>query len=258
MTDEVKNTNTAAPVATGDKKPFAPRPATSGGFPPRRPFGQPFNGGAPRPFGSRPSFGGGRPGAPTDGGARGFSKNPRKFGKDARPKPEYDQKILNMRRVTRVSAGGKRFNFSVALVAGDRKGKVGVGLGKANDTSLAIDKALRNAKKNMVVINTTSTMSIPHEVSSKYCSAMVVLRPAKERGIVAGSAMRNVIELAGIKDVTAKILSGSKNKLNIARATVEALQKLPKVHAKKVEIKKEAAPVKVEEVKPKISKEIKK
>jgi small subunit ribosomal protein S5 len=109
---------------------------------------------------------------------------------------------------------------------------VGVGLGKANDTSLAIDKALRNAKKNMITVNLTKTLSIAHEVESKYCSARIVIRPAPGRGVVAGSAVRNVLDLAGIKDVTAKILSGSKNKLNIARAAVDALSKLGKAPVK--------------------------
>src|SRR5664279_3137203 len=85
-----------------------------------------------------------------------------------RPKPEFDQKILNIRRVTRVVAGGRRFSFSVALVAGDKKGSVGLGLGKAGDTSLAINKALRNAKKNMIRLKLTKTMSIPYEVDAKF------------------------------------------------------------------------------------------
>lgn len=162
-------------------------------------------------------------------GADSHQKNPRKPGhRDARPRNEFEQKMLNIRRVARVATGGRRFSFSVAMVAGDKKGKVGVGLGKANDTSLAIDKALRNAKKNMITVNTTKTFSIPHEVSSKYCSAKIVIRPAPGRGVVAGSAVRNVLDLAGVKDITAKILSGSKNKLNIARAAVDALSKLGK------------------------------
>jgi len=177
------------------------------------------------------------------GGADSRPKNSRKPGhRDSRPRNEFEQKMLNIRRVARVATGGRRFSFSVALVAGDKKGKVGVGLGKANDTSLAIDKALRNAKKNMITVNTTKTLSIPHEVGSKYCSARIMIRPAPGRGVVAGSALRNVLDLAGIKDVTAKILSGSKNKLNIARAAIEALSKLNKVPVKevKMEAKKEA------------------
>jgi small subunit ribosomal protein S5 len=168
------------------------------------------------------------------------SKNPRRTNfRKSRVKSEFEQKILNIRRVARVATGGRRFSFSVTLVAGDKKGRVGVGIGKANDTSLAMGKAFCNAKKNMVTLNLNKKSSIPHEVGAKYCSARVAIRPAPGRGVVAGSAVRNVLDLAGIKDVTAKIISGSKNKLNIARATVCALSKLPKVKMK--EDKKEVS-----------------
>lgn len=211
MADEIKKENTTAPVA----------PASS---PARVAGGRPSTF-APRAGGSR-----------TGGDFR--SKNPRKPGhRDSRPRNEFDQKMLNIRRVARVATGGRRFSFSVAIVAGDKKGKVGVGLGKSGDTSAAIDKALRNAKKNMITVNMTKTGSIAHEVGCKYSSARIMIRPAPGRGVVAGSAVRNVLDLAGVKDVTAKILSGSKNKLNIARAAIEALSKLPKNPVK--EIKKE-------------------
>jgi small subunit ribosomal protein S5 len=187
--------------------------------------------------GGRPSTARFTPRAHGSAGADARSKNPRKPGhRDARPRNEFEQKMLNIRRVARVATGGRRFSFSVAIVAGDKKGKVGVGLGKANDTSLAIDKALRNAKKNMITVNTTKTLSIAHEVEAKYCSARIVIRPAAGRGVVAGSAVRNVLDLAGIKDVTSKILSGSKNKLNIARATIDALAKLGKAPVKVVKV----------------------
>ncbi len=145
-----------------------------------------------------------------------------------RIKPEFDTKIIDIRRVTRVAAGGRRFTFSVAVVSGDKKGKVGVGLGKAGDTSLAIDKATRHAKKNMIKVTLSPAMTIPHAVEAKFSSAMVMIMPARGRGVVAGSSARNVIELAGIKDVCAKLLSGSKNRLNIARATIKALTSLSK------------------------------
>lgn len=162
---------------------------------------------------------GGQGGARKGGARRGDTRAPR-------AKPEFDSKTLTIRRVTRVVSGGRRFAFSVALVAGNRKGMVGVGLGKAGDTALAIDKAMRHAKKHMVKINTTKSMSIPHEVYAKYSSGRVELRPVKDRGLVAGSAARTVLELAGITNVAAKIISPSKNQLNIARATVEALKSL--------------------------------
>ena len=149
-----------------------------------------------------------------------------------RPKPEFDQKILDIRRVTRVVAGGRRFSFSVALVAGDRKGSVGLGLGKAGDTSLAINKALRNAKKNMVKLKLTKAMSIPFEVNAKFSSAKVMIMPNKGRGLVAGSVVRDIIKLAGIKDVTGKILSGTKNKLNNAKAVMEALREISSKHGR--------------------------
>jgi len=151
------------------------------------------------------------------GGGRRSSSFPR-------PKPEFDQKIINIRRVTRVVAGGRRFSFSVALIAGDKKGSVGLGLGKAGDTALAINKAARNAKKNMIRLSLTKTMSIPHELSAKYSSSKVVLIPNKGRGLVAGSVLRDIVKLSGMKDITGKILSNSKNKLNNAKAVMEALK----------------------------------
>ncbi len=153
-------------------------------------------------------------------------KNNRRNGNFARPKPEFDQKILSIRRVTRVVAGGRRFSFSVALVAGDKKGRVGLGLGKAGDTSLAINKALRNAKKNMVKLNLTKTMSIPHEIDAKFSSSRVLLIPNKGRGLVAGTVVRDIVNLSGIKDITGKVLSGSKNKLNNAKAVMKALSQI--------------------------------
>jgi small subunit ribosomal protein S5 len=167
------------------------------------------------------------------GEKRNSGRRSQSFG---RPKPEFDQKILNIRRVTRVVAGGRRFSFSVAIVIGDRKGSVGLGLGKAGDTSLAINKALRNAKKNMVKLKLTKTMSIPYEVKAKYGSALVELMPNKGRGLVAGSVVRDIVKLAGMKDITGKILSKSKNKLNNARAVMASLAAISSKHSKPVAI----------------------
>lgn len=159
------------------------------------------------------------------GGARGANRGePRE-----RVKPEFDSKIIDIRRVTRVTSGGRRMNFSVAVVAGDRKGRVGVGLGKSIDTASAVEKATRDAKKNLIKIPLSAQMTIPHAVEAKYASARVMIFPARGRGIVAGSSARAVIELAGIKDVCAKFLSGSKNRLNNAKVAVEALKKLSKI-----------------------------
>jgi small subunit ribosomal protein S5 len=118
------------------------------------------------------------------------------------------------------------------MAIGDRKGKVGVGIGKAGDTALAIEKAIKDAKKHLVTVPRTSSLSIPHIVQAKYSSAIVSMQPSKGRGLVAGSAVRDLAELAGVNDIVGKVLSGSKNKLNIARATLKALEMLqaPKSH----------------------------
>src|SRR3989344_5369982 len=158
----------------------------------------------------------------------------RRGGSFGRVKPEFDQKILNIRRVTRVVAGGRRFSFSVALVAGDKKGSVGLGLGKAGDTALAINKAVRNAKKNMVRLKLTKTMSLPHELSAKFSSSRVVLIPNKGRGLVAGSVIRDIIKLSGMKDITGKIVSNSKNKLNNAKAVIQALSTISSKYTKPI------------------------
>ncbi len=156
------------------------------------------------------------------------SRRPQRRGKGERVKPEFEQKVVDIRRVTRVVSGGRRFSFSVSLVAGDKKGRVGVGVGKSSDTSSAIEKAVRSAKKNMVKIKLNKEMSIPHEVSAKFASTRVVIKPSPGKGLVSGSSVRNVLDLAGVTDVSSKILSRSKNKLNNARATVKALQELGK------------------------------
>lgn len=146
-----------------------------------------------------------------------------------RVKPEFDAKTIDVRRVTRVAAGGRRYTFSVAVVAGNHKGRVGVGLGKGADTALSVEKATREAKKNLITITLSPQMVIPHAVEGKYGSAIIKIFPARGSGIVAGSSARTVIELAGIKDVCAKIMSGSKNKVNIARATIAALGNLSRI-----------------------------
>jgi small subunit ribosomal protein S5 len=148
-----------------------------------------------------------------------------------RERGEFDQVTIDVRRVARVMAGGRRFNFSLVIVIGDRKGRVGVGLGKAADTALAIDKATRDAQKHLFAVPRTKSGSIPHAVSAKYASSTVEIFPSKGRGLVAGSAMRTVLDLAGVSDVVTKIHTRSKNKLTIARATVAALEQLTKKSA---------------------------
>lgn len=154
----------------------------------------------------------------------GGDRKPRAFFE--RPKPEFDQKMVSIRRVTRVVAGGRRMTFAVALAIGDKKGSVGLGTGKGGDTAVAIAKALRQAKKNMFKIKTTKEMSIPHEVSDKFSSSKLTMMPNRGKGLVAGSTVRDMLVLAGIKNVTAKLHSGSKNKLNNARVAYATLYQL--------------------------------
>jgi len=155
------------------------------------------------------------------GGKRGGSR--KNF---ERTKPEFDQKMLSIRRVTRVVSGGRRFSFSVAMVIGDRKGSVGIGSGKASDTSLAIEKALKSARKNMITPKLTKSMSLPFDVQAKYTSSEIMMAPKKGGGLKAGSSARIVLELLGATDISAKMLSRSKNKVNNAQATIEALKKV--------------------------------
>ncbi len=182
-----------------------------------------FHGSQNRGAGQGGSRGGARGGfgsGPRTGGKGG----PRKGGTFERAKPDYDQKILAIRRVTRVVSGGRRMTFSVAMVIGDRKGLIGLGTGKAIDTSIAIAKAQKAAKKNMLKLKLTKTGSLPHDISAKFGSSNLMLMPNRGRGLISGSAVRDIMLLAGIKDVTTKIFSGSKNKLNNARATMKALE----------------------------------
>ena len=186
-------------------------------------------GGAPhvserKPFGGasrRGDRGGSRDRRGGPGGGR-----PRRGGDRDERRSEFAQKLIGIRRVARVMAGGRRFNFSAGIVLGDKKGRVGVGLGKAADTQLAIEKATRSAKRAMISLNLTKNRSISRNVESKYCASVVQIRPSPGRGLVAGSSVRTVLELAGVSDVTAKLLSRSKNPLNNARAAIEALKKL--------------------------------
>ena len=207
----------AAAIVADAAAPAAPAASDSKFTPGRK-----MRGDAPR----RGSRGAGAPGAGPQGrggrpGGRGDTRE--------RVKPEFDSKIIDIRRVTRVTSGGRRMNFSVAVVAGDRKGRVGVGIGKSIDTAGAVEKATREAKKNLIKVPLSAAMTIPHAVEAKFASARIMIFPARGRGVVAGSSARAVIELAGIKDVCAKFMSGSKNRLNNARVTIEALKKLSKV-----------------------------
>ena len=166
-------------------------------------------------------------------GANSNNRGPRREGGDRKPrtffekpKPEFDQKMVSIRRVTRVVAGGRRMTFAVALAIGDKKGSIGLGTGKGGDTAIAITKALRQAKKNMFKIKVTKEMSIPYEVSSKFSASKLTMMPNRGKGLVAGSTVRDMLILAGLKIITAKLHSGSKNKLNNARVAYKTLYML--------------------------------
>ena len=138
---------------------------------------------------------------------------------------EFDKKLVDVRRVTKVVTGGRTLRFSALVVVGNKKGKVGIGIGKASEVPNAIEKATQDAKKHLASIVTYNT-TIPHEVIGKFGKAKVILLPSKEgSGVVAGGSVRPVVELAGIKDLTAKVY-GSRNKINCVRATLDALLQL--------------------------------
>jgi small subunit ribosomal protein S5 len=151
-----------------------------------------------------------------------MARNNRRSG-GRREKSEFEQKLLDLARVTRVVKGGRRFRFRATIVIGNRKGKVGVGVAKGADVSDAMQKAFNDARKNLIDV-TMKNNTIEHEVFKKLGSAKVLLKPASPgRGIIAGGPVRAVVDLAGIRDIVSKSL-GTSNKLNVARATIEALK----------------------------------
>ncbi len=154
---------------------------------------------------------------------RGNSRGGARPARPPREKPEFDSKAIDVRRVTRVVSGGRRFSLHVTMIAGDRNGRVGLGTGKAMDTQAAMEKALKSARKNMVKFNLDDKKTIKHEVSAKYDSSEVWISPNKGKGLIAGSSARVILNLAGLQNVTAKFHGGTKNKLNNARATMKAL-----------------------------------
>lgn len=158
---------------------------------------------------NKPMGGGGRRG----GGGRGRE----------RERSEFDQEILDLSRVTRVTKGGKQLSFRACVILGDRHGKVGFGLAKGKDVQIAVDKASRQAKKHMINVAIVKE-TVPHMVVVKFKASTVMLKPApKGSGIIAGGAARVVLDLAGIPNVSSKILGKTKNKIVIAKATFEAL-----------------------------------
>lgn len=182
------------------------------------------------------SRGGGNAGGGGRGGSRGGGGGDRRNNNNSRRKrteteepSEYIEKVVQVRRVTKVVKGGKKLSFRTTVIIGNEKGKVGVGVGKASEVLIAIKKAISDARKNLVDIETVAnTNTISHTVIGRASGARVLLKPAAEgTGIIAGGTARIVLELAGVGDVLSKSLA-SKSPLNVARATVNALSSLRK------------------------------
>lgn len=150
----------------------------------------------------------------------------KEFKKNRKPQtrevPEYEQKIIDLARVTRVMAGGKRMRFRACVAIGDKKGKVGIGIAKGADVTIAVNKAVNRARKNLIKIPIVNE-TIPHEIRIKYKAAKLMLKPApKGTGVKAGGAVRVVLELGGVPNIVGKIL-GTNNKVNNVKALVQAL-----------------------------------
>ena len=150
------------------------------------------------------------------GGGGGYQEN-----------KEFDEKVIQVNRVSKKTKGGNRISFSVLMVVGDKKGRVGVGLGKARDVASAIRKAVNYAKKHLIDVPMVNG-TITHDITLKRGAARIILKPAPEgSGVIAGGAVRNVVEAAGIRNISSKVL-GTKNQASNVYATIEALSKLEK------------------------------
>lgn len=209
------------------------RPARSGGSG-RGASGQSQNrGGGQQGGGNRGGFGGKR---------------------DERNDSEYEQQILDLARVTRVMAGGKRMRFRACIVLGNRAGKVGIGLAKGADVTLAITKAVNQAKKSMIDVPIAAGGTIPHAITHKFGASIILLRPAKHgRGVICGGVMRIIAEMAGLQNVTGKIL-GTNNNVTNAKCMIEALsllkgKKVTKKSEAKVELKED---IKIKAIEPEV------
>ena len=149
-----------------------------------------------------------------------------RIGLEEEAKDTLTEKIIKLSRVAKVVKGGRRFSFSALVSVGDGNGKLGIGFGKANEVADAISKANQNAKKNMTTIYLTKKKSIAHEIIGKYKTSRVVIRPASAgTGVIAGGAVRSIMECAGVHDVLTKVL-GSKNQLNVAKAALDGLKRI--------------------------------
>ncbi len=142
-------------------------------------------------------------------------------------KKEYENEVLDITRVERMTSGGRRLRFRTLIAIGDKKGKVGVGIAKGHDVQQAIEKATKKAQKSIVKIPISDSGTIPYEVKAKFKAAVILLKPQTAgKGLVAGGTVRTICHLAGIENVSGKILGNTRNKLNNAKATVKALSML--------------------------------
>lgn len=159
-------------------------------------------------------------------GARERRVRPRRGRRNQKREPrEFEQKILELARVTRVTKGGKRMSFRTCLLIGDRKGRVGMGVAKGSDVAISVEKAFRQAKKNLVQVQLVNE-TVPHPVRAKFGAADIIIKPAPEgTGLKSGGAVRMVLELAGVPNAVTKILGGN-NKINNAKAAFDALRSL--------------------------------
>ncbi|MDR3617655.1 MAG: 30S ribosomal protein S5 [Candidatus Obscuribacterales bacterium] len=170
--------------------------------------------------GDAPARKGRRGGGREGGGGPGRSNEPRQ-----REQSEWEEKIIQVRRVTKVVKGGKKLSFRAVVAVGNGKGQVGIGVGKAAEVISAIQKGVVDAKKSLVKVPLVGT-TIPHQIYGKQGSSRIMLKPAaKGTGVIAGGAARSILELAGVGDVLSKSL-GSRAPLNVARATVHGLANL--------------------------------
>ncbi len=158
---------------------------------------------------------------------RGRGRGNQRGARRRKEPKEFEEAIIQIARVTRVVKGGRRMRFRIAVIIGDKKGRVGFGIGKSGEVLGGIQKAVFAAKKNLIKISLDDvTESIPHEIKGKFKASQILLLPApKGKGVIAGGAVRKILELAGVKNVLSK-MHGSRNALNITRATLKALQEL--------------------------------
>jgi small subunit ribosomal protein S5 len=178
---------------------------------------------------------------------KGMSKGKGK-PKFKKEKPEFDQQIVDLARVTRVTKGGKQLSFRACVIIGNRKGKVGYGIGKGKDVQIAVDKAVNQAKKNLINIRIVKE-TVPHRVEAKYKAGKVMIKPAPiGSGIIAGSSVRVVLELAGIPNASAKIMGKTNNKITNVKAIFEALGMFMPAKQRKINNKKEVKKNKEEDV----------